>query len=76
MHLIEQLTSEIERFHMPEVHDKLVPSLFQDVKKGNTQMRQAVALCMAKVLANQHDSQRRQSLMQQIIQDFAESKAF
>ncbi len=33
---IEALTSELTRFHMPEVHDKLVPCLFEDIQKGNT----------------------------------------
>jgi hypothetical protein len=51
--LIEAISAEIERFHMPEIHDKLVPSLFEDIQKGNTQMRQACALMMVKILATQ-----------------------
>ena len=29
--LIEMITEELCRFHMPEVHDKLVPCLFEDI---------------------------------------------
>jgi len=33
---IEKLTEVLDLFHPPELHDKLLPSLFEDIQKGNT----------------------------------------
>lgn len=33
---IEKLTEVIDKFHAPELHDKLLPQLFEDIQKGNT----------------------------------------
>lgn len=49
---VEHFNKSIERFHLPEVHDRLAPLLFEDIQRGNTQMRHACAECLVLILMN------------------------
>lgn len=37
-------------FHVPEIHDALVPVLMKHIEGGNTALRQASCKCMVKIL--------------------------
>ena len=49
---LSALNSCLPKFHLPEVHDLIVPSLFDDIQTGNTQLRQESAHCIVLILAN------------------------
>ena len=66
----------IHLFHVPEVHDAMVQTLFRHIHGGNTALRHASCKCLVNILIHQHDFAREQALVTLINQDLATSNAF
>lgn len=73
---LENFATNIERFHVPEVHDLFAPILFNLIQNGNTILREAVSKCIVEILIHQNDLERRSALVKQVINDLAEAGAF
>lgn len=61
---------------MPEVHDRLVIYLFDDIHKGNNQIRKSVCRLLVRIFVHQHCRARREALAQQITGELARSESF
>lgn len=61
--LIKNLTKTIHLFYMPEVHQYLVPMLFEFILRGNNYIKELSCHCLAKILKYQHDSNFRDELI-------------
>ena len=61
----------LQLFHVPEIHDALVPTLMKHIEGGNTALRQASCKCMVKILIHQHDFERRAALAGRLSADLA-----
>jgi hypothetical protein len=60
---------------MPELHEAFSPCVFDYIKEGNTEIREAAAECLARMLLYQYQSQKRQELIMTIKQDLAKSNS-
>jgi hypothetical protein len=74
--LLEKLTMTISHFHLPEVHDRLVVYLFDDIHKGNNQIRKSVCRLLVKIFVHQHCKKRREELAAQVTAELARSESF
>ena len=62
--LISNFNEVIHLFYMPEVHQLIVPMLFDFVHKGNNQISEVACHCIAIVLKFQHHSPSREEMLQ------------
>ena len=76
MAFLHKLSGQIHLFHVPEIQDLLVPSLFQHIQNGNATLRQACSKCLVMILAHQQDSTRRGDLANTVKEELAVSTAF
>lgn len=58
---------------MPEFQESFLASLFEYIKAGNSEIRQAAANCIARILQHQYNSGMRTELISAIKSDLAES---
>lgn len=72
----DNLSHQLHSFHMPEAQDYLVHLLFDDIQRGNSQLRHTCCKCLVQILGHQQDSKRREHLASTIKQEFGESESF
>lgn len=73
---LDQFSDTFKLFHMPELQDSFVPTLFKYLQNGNNQLRVKICKCLVMILAWQYDPERRQALAKQINEELGESRAF
>ena len=64
----QHFAETVHHFHMPEIHDNIIDSLFTLIQSGNNHLRQAISKLLAAIMVNQHDPERRQTLSDQIVE--------
>ncbi len=57
------LASQVHLFNLPELHDSMVPPIFESMREGNTEIREAAASCLVKILQFQYMLSKRQELI-------------
>ena len=73
---LDSFSLTIKLFHMPELQDLFVQTLFKYLHNGNNHLRQKVCKCIVSMLAYQYDPERRASLAKQVNEELGESRAF
>lgn len=73
---LEQFSQTFKLFHMPELHDNFIQTLFKYLQTGNIQLRAKVCKCIVTIMAYQYDPERRAALAKQINEELGESRAF
>ena len=71
-----QFSSTFHLFHMPELQDNFVGTLFKYLQNGNNHLRTAVCKCLVLILAHQYDPEKRAALAKQVNEELGESRAF
>jgi hypothetical protein len=70
---LSNLSKGVHLFNMPEFQEQFLSSLFEYIKGGNSETRQAAADCIARILQHQYNSAMRQELIIAIKNDLADS---
>lgn len=73
---IDKFADTFKLFHMPELQDNYVQTLFKYLHNGNIQLRAKVCKAIVQILAYQYDPERRASLSKQVIEELGEARAF
>lgn len=73
---LDQFSTTFKLFHLPELQDLFVHTLFKYLHNGNNHLREKVCMCIVSILAWQYDPERRSSLAKQVNEELGESRAF
>lgn len=63
-------------FHLPELQDNYVATMFKYLQNGNNHLRAKVCKAIVNLLAFQYDPERRAALAKQVNEELGESRAF
>ncbi len=47
---MQHINAVINLFNLPELHEAFTPCIFDYIKEGNTEVREAAAACLVKML--------------------------
>jgi hypothetical protein len=56
---LHHLSQVINKFNLPEFHEAFIPSLLDYIRGGNSEIRQAGAECLSKILQYQYSTNKR-----------------
>ena len=73
---LEKFAECFHLFHMPELQDNFVDTLFKYLQSGNNHLRTAVCKCLVRMIAYQYDPEKRAALAKQVNEQLGESGAF
>lgn len=73
---LNKFADTFQLFHLPELQDNFVSTLFKYIQKGNNHLRSAVCRCLVLIIAHQYDPEKRAALAKQINEELGESRAF
>ena len=59
---LDSFSETFKHFHMPELQDNFIQTLFKYLKNGNNHLRAKVCKCIVTILALQYDVERRAAL--------------
>jgi len=50
---LEAIANQVHKFHVPELQDRFVPIIMEEIPRGNTQLRHAASKLFVMILAHQ-----------------------